>query len=198
MFSHNFKTDIPKFQEKQKKNHHKALTRLDGQKKKKSKQYTDNKRNTKMINISRNNFLLAKDIHLKSKLSTFYEPNPHIVTKVYKRRAKIKNDKGEYVGAEAHLKVQQCDKSKVNIHGSEKPVVTQANIKSNQPYPLHIPYHTPFIPDQVEPNANEDQERVNSEDNISISEDSDATLPYALSSFSDLPDLDEKLKLKKR
>ena len=38
MFSHNFKTDIPKFQEKQKKNHHKALTRLDGQKKKKSKQ----------------------------------------------------------------------------------------------------------------------------------------------------------------
>ena len=58
-----------------------------------------------MINISSNNFLLAKDIHLKSKLSTFYEPNPYIVTKVYKRRAKIKNDKGEYVGAEAHLKV---------------------------------------------------------------------------------------------
>ena len=90
MFSHNFKTDIPKFQEKQKKNHHKALTRLDGQKKKKSKQYTDNKRNAKVINISRNNFVLAKDIHLKSKLSNFHEPNPYIVTKVYKRSAKIK------------------------------------------------------------------------------------------------------------
>ena len=48
-----------------------------------------------------------------------------------------------------HLKVLQGDKSKVNIHSSEKPVVTQANFKSKQPYPLHIPYHIPFIPDQV-------------------------------------------------
>ena len=181
MFSHQFKSDIPTFQEKQKKNYHKTLTRLDGHKKK-SKQYTDNKRNAKLINISRNGIVLAKDIHPKNKLSTFYEPNPQIVTKVYKRSAKIKNDKGEYVGAEAHLKVQQGDKSKVNNQGSEKPVVTQANIKSKQPYPLHIPYHTPFIPDQVEPNANEDQERVNSEDKSSISEDSDVTLPYVLSS----------------
>ena len=34
MFSHQFKSDIPTFQEKQKKNYHKALTRLDGHKKK--------------------------------------------------------------------------------------------------------------------------------------------------------------------
>ena len=84
------------------------------------------------------------------------------------------------------------DKSKVNIQGSEKPVVTK------QPYPFHIPYHIPFVPDQVEPNANEDQERVNSEGNSSISEDFDATLPYALFSSSELSDLDEKPKLKKR
>ena len=117
---------------------------------------------------------------------------------MYKRSAKIKNDKGEYVRAKAHLKVLQGDKSKVNIQGSEKAVVTQANFRSKQPYPPHIPYHIPCIPDQVEPNANEDQERVNSEDELSISEDSDATLPYALSSFSDLSDLDKKPKLKKR
>ena len=83
MFSNQFKTDILTFQEKQKKNHHKTLTRLDGQKKKKSKQYTDNKRNAKLTNISRNDIVLAKDIHPKNKLSTFYERNPYIVTKVY-------------------------------------------------------------------------------------------------------------------
>ena len=167
-------------------------TRLDGQQKKKLKQYTDNKRNAKLINISKNDIVLAKDIHPTNKLSTFYEPNPYIVTKVYERSAKIKNDKGEYVWAKAHLKVLKGDKSKVNIQGSEKPVVTK------QPYPFHIPYHIPFVPDQVEPNANEGLERVNSEDESSISEDSDATLPYALFSLSDLSDLDEKPKLKKR
>ena len=137
------KIDIPTFQEKQKKNYHKTLTRLDGHKKK-SKQYTDNKRNAKLINISRNGIVLAKDIHPKNKLSTFYEPNPYIVTKVYKRSAKIKNDKGEYVRAKAHLKVLQGDKSKVNIQGSEKPVVTQANFRSKQPYPPHIISHTMY------------------------------------------------------
>ena len=182
VFSNQFKIDILTFQEKQKKNHHKTLTRLDGLKKKKSKQYTDNKRNAKLINISRNDIVLAKDIHPKNKLSTFYEPNPYIVTKVYKQSARIKNDKGEYVRAKPHLKVLQGNKSKVYIQNSEKAVVTQANIKSKQLYPLHIPYRIPFIPDQVEPNANEDQERVNSEDKSSISEDSDATLPYFLSS----------------
>ena len=68
------------------------------------------------------------------------------------------------------LKVLKGDKSKVNIQGSEKPVVTK------QPYPFYIPYHIPFVPYQVEPNANEDQERVNSEDESSVTEDSDATL----------------------
>ena len=144
MFSNQFEADILTFQEKQKKNHHKTLTRLDGQKKKKPKQYTDNKRNAKLINISRNGIVLAKDIHPKNKLSTFYEPNPYIVTKVYKRSAKIKNDKGEYVRAKAHLKVLQGDKSKVNIQGSEKPVVTQANFRSKQPYPPHTISHTMY------------------------------------------------------
>ena len=142
--------------------------------------------------------MLAKDIHPKNKLSTFYEPNLYIVTKVYKRGTKIKNDKEKYVWAKAHLKVLQEHKSKVNIQGSEKPVVTTANIKSKQLYPFHIPYHIPFVPDEVEPNANEDQEKANSEDESSISEDSDDTLPYALFSSSDLLDLDEKPKLKKR
>ena len=105
----------------------------------------------------------------------------------------------ENVRAKVHLKVLQGDKSKINIQGSQKPVVTQANIKSKQPYPLHILYHIPCIPDQDEPiNANEDQERVNSEEESSISEDSDATLPYVLSSSRDLSDLDEKPKLRKR
>ena len=61
-----------------------------------------------------------------------------------------------------------------------------------------MPYHIPFVPEQVEPNGNEDQERLNSKDESSISEDSDATLPYALFSSSDLSDLDEKPKSKKR
>ena len=137
------KIDIPTFQEKQKKNYHKTLTRLDGHKKK-SKQYTDNKRNAKLINISRNYIFLAKDIHPKKKLSNLYELNPYIVTKVYKRSAKIKNDKGEYVRAKAHLKVLQGDKSKVNIQGSEKAVVTQANFRSKQPYPPHTISHTMY------------------------------------------------------
>ena len=77
MFSHKFKTHIPTFHEKQQKNHHKTLTRLDGQQKKKSKEYTDNKRNAKFINISRNDIALAKDIHPKNELSTFYKPNPY-------------------------------------------------------------------------------------------------------------------------
>ena len=145
-----------------------------------------------MINISKNDIVLAKVIHPKNKLSTFYEPNPYIVTKVHKRSAKIKNDRGEYVQAKGHLKVLKGDKSKVNIQGSEKPVVTK------QPYPFYIPYHIPFVPDQAEPNANEDQERVNSKDESSINENSDATLPYALFSLSDISDLDEKPKLKKR
>ena len=51
MFSHKFETDIPTLKEKQPKNYHKTLTRLDGQQKKKSKQYTDNKKNAKLINI---------------------------------------------------------------------------------------------------------------------------------------------------
>ena len=130
MFSYEFKTDIPIFQKKQQKNHHKTLPRLDGQHKKKSKQYTDNKRNAKLINISKNDIVLAKDIHPKNKLSTFYELNPCIVKK---RSAKIKNNRGEYVQAKAHLKVLQGDKSKVNIQGSE-------NIKSKQLYPLHHIY----------------------------------------------------------
>ena len=129
-----------------------------------------------MIKISRNDIILAKDNHPENKLSTFYKPNPYIVAKVYKRSAKIKNGKGEYVWAKAHIKVLQGDKIKVNIQGSEKPVVTQANIISKPPYPLHIPYHIPFVPDQVEQNASEDLERVNSEDKSSISEGSDATL----------------------
>ena len=116
-----------------------------------------------MIKISTNDIALAKDIHPKIKLSIFYEPNPYIVTKVYKQSAKIKNDKGEYVWVKAHVKVLQRDKSKVNIQGSEKPIVTKGNIKSKQPYPFHI-YHIPFVPDEVEPNANEDQEAVNSKD----------------------------------
>ena len=125
--------------------------------------------------------------------------NPiHTVTKVHKRSAKKKNDKARYVRAKAHLKVLQGDKSKFNTQGSEKPVVTKANIKSKQSYTFHIPYHITFVPDQVEPNANEDQERVKSEDKSSISEDSGATLPYVLCSSSDLSDLDEKPKLKKR
>ena len=144
MFSNQFKSDIPTFQEKQKKNYHKTLTRLDGHKKKKSKQHTDNERNAKLINISRNYIFLAKDIHPKNKLSNLYEPNPYIVTKVFKRSTKIKNDKGEYVRAKAHLKVLQGDKSRVNIQGSEKPVVTQANIKSKQPYPPHTISHTMY------------------------------------------------------
>ena len=41
--------------------------------------------------------MLAKDNHPENKLSTFYKPNPYIVAKVYKRSAKIKNGKGEYV-----------------------------------------------------------------------------------------------------
>ena len=53
--------------------------------------------------------------------------------------AKIENDKGEYVQAKAHLKVLKGDKSKVNIQGSENPVVTK------QPYPFHIPYLTATI-----------------------------------------------------
>ena len=65
--------------------------------KEKSKQYTDNKKNAKLIKISTNDIDLAKGIHPKIKLFIFYEPNPYIVTKVYKRSAKIKNDKGEYV-----------------------------------------------------------------------------------------------------
>ena len=69
----------------------------------------------------------------------------------------------------------QGDKSKFNIQGSEKPVATTANIKSKQLYPFHIPYHIPFVPDEVEPNANEDQEKANSKDESSISEDSGAT-----------------------
>ena len=97
MFSHRFKTDIQALQEKQQKNYHKTLTRLDGQRKKKSTQYTDNKRNVKLIKISKNDIVLAKDIHPNNKLSTFYKLNPYIVTKVYKRSAKIKNDKGKYV-----------------------------------------------------------------------------------------------------
>ena len=77
-----------------------------------------------MIKISRNDIILAKDNHPENKLSTFYKPNPYIVAKVYKWSAKIKNGKGEYVWAKAHIKVLQGDKIKVNIQGSEKPVVT--------------------------------------------------------------------------
>ena len=116
---------------------------------------------------------------------------------MYKRSAKIKNDKGEYVRAKPQLKVLQGNKSKVYIQNSEKAVVTQANIKLKQLYPLHIPYRIPFIPDQVEPNANEDQERVNSKDGSSISENFNSTLPYVLFSSSELSDLDEKPKLRK-
>ena len=58
-----------------------------------------------MINISRNDIVVANDIHPKNKLSTFYESNPYIVTKVYKQGAKPKSDTGEYVQAKAHLKV---------------------------------------------------------------------------------------------
>ena len=197
MFSYEFKTDIPIFQKKQQKNHHKTLPRLDGQHKKKSKQYTDNKRNAKLINISKNDIVLAKDIHPKNKLSTFYELNPCIVKKVYKRSAKIKNNRGEYVQAKAHLKVLQGDKSKVNIQESEKTLVTKTNTKSKQPYPFHIPYDIPFVPDEVKPNAKKDQETVNSEDESNISEDSVATFPYALFLSPDLSDLDGKPNKKK-
>ena len=97
MFSYKSKIDIPTFQEKQQKTITKHLyTRLEWQQKKKSKQYSDNKKNAKLIKISTNDIVLAKDIHPKIKLSIFYKPNPYIVTKVYKRSAKIKNDKGEY------------------------------------------------------------------------------------------------------
>ena len=84
IFSGKFKSGIPTLQEKQQKNYHKTLTRLDGQQKKKSKQYTDNRRNDKLVDISKNDIVLAKDIHPKNKLSTFYEPNLYIVTKLYK------------------------------------------------------------------------------------------------------------------
>ena len=106
---------------------------------------------------------------------------------------KIKNDKG----AKAHLKVLKGDTSIVNIQGSEKPVATKANIKSNQPYPFHIPHHIPFVSDEVEPNANEDQETVNYKDKSSSKEDSDAALPYVLFLSSDPSDLDEKPNFKK-
>ena len=46
--------------------------------------------------------------------------------------------------------------------------------------------------------ANKDHKTVNSKDESSNSEDSDATSPYALFLSSDLSDSDEKPKLKKR
>ena len=74
--------------------------------------------------------MLAKNIYPKKKLSTLYEPNPYIVTKVYKWSIKIKMNKEEHVRTKAHLMVLQGDRNKVNIQGSKKPVVSKLNIKS--------------------------------------------------------------------
>ena len=71
----------------------------------------------------------------------------------------------------------QGDKNKVNIQGSEKPVVTKTKIKSKLPHPFHIPYHILFAPDGVEPT---NHKTVNKKDKSSNSQDSDATLSYAL------------------
>ena len=59
---------------------------------------------------------------------------------MYKRSAKIKNDKGEYVRA----KVLQGDKIKANIQGSEKPVHKQTSNQNNltPPPPPPPPPHT--------------------------------------------------------
>ena len=105
---------------------------------------------------------------------------------------------GKYVKAKTLLKVLLGDKNKVNIQGSEKPVITKANIKSKQSHPFHIPYQIPFAPDEVEPNANEDHQTINSKDESSNSKDSDATSPYTLFPSSDLSDSEEKLKLMKK
>ena len=140
-----FKTDIPAFLEKQQKSHHKTLNRLDKQQKEKSKQYTDNKRNGKLIHISKNDIVLAKDIYSKNKVSTYYETNLYIVTKVYKRSARIKNNKGEHVQGKADLQVLQRDRSKVDIQRSKKAELLKANIKPKQPHTFHISYHIPFV-----------------------------------------------------
>ena len=89
--------------------------------------------------------MLAKDIHSKNKVSTYYETNLCIVTKVYKQSARIKNDKGEHVRVKADLKVLQIDRSKVDIQCFKTAVLLKANIKPKQPHPLHIPYHIPFV-----------------------------------------------------
>ena len=54
------------------------------------------------------------------------------------------------------------------------------------------------MPDDVEPNANVDNETVNSEIESSNCEESDATLPYGLFLSSDLSDSDEEPRLIKR
>ena len=97
IFLYKFKTDILAFEENQQKSHRKTLNELDKQQKEKSKQSTDSKRKCKPIHISKNGIVLAKYIHPKNKVSTYYEPNLYIATKVHKKSARIKSNKGEHV-----------------------------------------------------------------------------------------------------
>ena len=98
------KNNIPDYNENDKIEEHEEIQKRDSKYKEKIKIYTDEKRNTKIVDIEEGDEVLLLN-KKRSKNKTIYENKVYKIVKIYKRSVKIVDDEGRtYIRNKAHIK----------------------------------------------------------------------------------------------
>ena len=106
LFKHELRNDIPFVDSKKPTKLDTLVNKRDSERKQKSKEFADKRRNARSVEFELGDQVLLKNLHKNNKLSTNFESTPYTVIRVYKSSVKIENiDSGKvFVRNKCHVK----------------------------------------------------------------------------------------------
>ena len=105
LFKHELRNDIPFIDNNKPTKLDTLVNKRDSERKQKSKEYMDKRRNARSVEFEVGDRVLLKNLHKTNKLSTNFEPTPYTIIRVYKSSVKIQNiDSGKvFVRNKCHV-----------------------------------------------------------------------------------------------